>query len=338
MSESQFSNLPQIITLSILEYALILSITRYYQFHRHSKRKAHASITPMMDAESGNEIKSLASIDIDEFNVKFHETYESHSLPLTYVLLITRLISLGFILGIAVIAEYILTTPNWFYFTNWNTKLISLYFLVSSINSVVGLCNLRKTKHPEFVGDAKHGYEVQSAPEQSPKLLYADFVHCLFEVCGGTSIFIAVVDFALLNRNLEFWNLSCHLATVICLMTEMILNTFYVRLDHFIFNVSWASIYLIVVWIFVYNNLEPWPYNFMDTSTPACYFAYTALVLGNFLFYFTWFSISELKRVIVSWGRDNSISLCNRESATTRFVYQPVTDREESDGKYYRTN
>ena len=338
MSGSQFSNLPQIVILSIMEYALILSITRYYQFHRHGKPKAHASITPKMDTESGNELKSLASIDIDECNVKFHETYESHSLPLTYVLLTTRLISLGYILGIAVIAEYILTSPNWFYFTNWNTKLISLYFLVSSINSVVGLCNLRKSKHPEFVGDAKHGYEVESVPEQPPKFLYADFVHCLFEVCGATSILIAVVDFTILNRNLEFWNLTCHLATVICLLVEMSLNTFYVRLNHFVINVSWAFIYLIVVWIFVYNNLEPWPYNFMDTSTPFCYFAYTALVLGNFLFYFIWYSISELKRVIVSWGRDNGMSLCNRESAITRHAYLPVTDREENDGKYHRTN
>jgi hypothetical protein len=57
-----------------------------------------------------------------------------------------------------------------------------------------------------------------------------------------------------------------HLVTLITLLVEMSLNKLAVRFDHFPFNIMWAYIYLIFIWLIVYMGIVDWPYFFLQTG------------------------------------------------------------------------
>ena len=256
-------------------------------------------------------------------------TYESHCPPLNYLLFTTRCLSLGYILGISVIAEDILTkSGGLLYFTNWNTRLISLYFFLASICSVVGLIATLRSEVPVRSNDTdftvgREGMSIMKrdvTPEQHESTLSAVILRGLFEVCGGTSLLITVVAFGLLDPEFEFWNVSSHFVTMVSLVLELGLNSMFVRLDHYIFNITWALFYLIFVWIIVSCDLVEWPYFFLDTSSPYRNYAYSGLLVANFSFYLIWYGLSEMKRALkgsccgMCYGENSSVTAQSRLS------------------------
>ena len=310
MQTSDRSDLLQTVCVVVLEYLLIL-IATVCQSH----------ITRRCRSQIDENLRDCAT------TVTFKCTYESYSPPLNFFLFITRLLSLGYILGISVIAEDFLTkSGGLLYFTNWNTRLISLYFFLASVCSIFGLIATLRLEVParsnntdfsdERVGISMRKHNV--VPEQHESNFSAQVLRGLFEVCGGTSLLITVVAFGLLDPEFEFWNVSSHFVTLVTLLVELCLNAMFVRLDHYIFNITWALLYLIFVWIAVFLDLESWPYYFLDTSSPSRNYAYSGLLLANFIFYFFWYGLSEVKRVFkISCGFDHGNSNINAHNRSS---------------------
>lgn len=310
MQTSDRSDLLQTVCIVVLEYLLIL-IATVRQSHIMQRCRSHVDENSRCSATT----------------VTFKCTYESYSPPLNHLLFITRLLSLGYILGISVIAEdFLAKSGGLLYFTNWNTRLISLYFFLASVCSIFGLIATLRLEVPassnntdfsdERVGISMRKHDV--VPEQLKSASSAQILRGLFEVCGGTSLLITVVAFGLLDPEFEFWNVSSHFVTLVTLLVELCLNSMFVRLDHYVFNITWALLYLIFVWIAVSLDLESWPYYFLDTSSPSRNYAYSGLLLANFIFYFIWYGISEVKRVFqISCGIDQENSNINAHNRSS---------------------
>ena len=309
-------DLLQTICIVVMEYLLILLATGCQsRISRHCRSQV-----------DGNS-QDLAT------TVTFMCTYESYLPPLNYLLFITRLLSLGYILGIAVIAEDLLTqSGGLLYFTNWNTRLISLYFFLASISSVVGLIATCRSGSSSRINntdssDERVGMSTKKRDvirEHHESVLSAQILRGLFEVCGGTSLLITVVAFGLLDPEFEFWNVSSHFVTLVTLLVELGLNSMFVRLDHYIYNITWALLYLIFVWTAISLGLETWPYYFLDTSSPSRIYAYSGLLLANFIFYFIWYGLSEIKRSLkAACGRMHDRENSNI-NARNRLLYTAV--------------
>lgn len=231
-------------------------------------------------------------------SLKFEDIFESYSPVMGYVLLITRFLSFGYILGVGVIAGYIKSNGYvWFYFTFWNLELLSVFYLLAISCSILGIW----TRDSDMIRLPRK-YDVEEAVVSSVKSISwsADVVRLgfatqvFFEVCGGTAIFITVIDFVFLNRSFTFWNVTQHLVPSVSLLLEMSLNKIPVRLDHFTYNISWTMLYLIFIWpLVVLGNLKSWPYYFLAADTPSCYAWYTGLMVAIVVFYLIFYGLSS---------------------------------------------
>ena len=231
-------------------------------------------------------------------SLKFEDTFESYSPAMGYVLLTTRFISFGYILGVGVIASYIKNNGYvWFYFTFWNLELLSVFYLLAITCSVLGIW----TRDSDAIRLPRK-YDVEEAIISSVKSISwsADVVRLglatqvFFEVCGGTAIFITVVNFIFLNRSFTFWNVTQHFITSMSLLLEMSLNKIPVRLDHFVYNISWSMLYLIFIWpLVVLGNLKSWPYYFLAVDTSSCYAWYTGFIVAIVIFYLIFYGLSS---------------------------------------------
>jgi hypothetical protein len=117
-----------------------------------------------------------------------------------------------------------------------------------------------------------------------------------FEHIGGTAVLVTVINFAVINSGFSFWNATSHFVPLLTLIIELFLNNMYLRVDHYVFNISWAWLYLIFVWpLVVTRRINFWPYSFLDVNTSKCYLLYTVLILLDIAFYFLFYGLSTLK-------------------------------------------
>lgn len=295
----KFAYLPGLIMVALLEY-----VSALYFFGTFRLRSWHWCRECLYDSNSSDE-----SIEIVDETFEFESTYESFHPKLKYVLFATRIASLIYILGVSVLWNYLYSRHQWFYFTLWNAQLLSLYFLFSSICSAIGLYSSRKVSDEDVVAD-----DVEKSTRSSAmtvlKSIKADIsvahsgllgrvTRILFEICGGSCFFVTVVNFAVINHDMSFRNVSAHLIPFLTLLVELIFNNMRIRVDHFTYNISFAMMYLIFVWpLVVLGSIPDWPYPFLAVDTVDCYAMYTLLFLLDILFYFSFYSLSSLKHLI----------------------------------------
>ena len=206
------------------------------------------------------------------------------------VLLLTRLISFGYICGISTIWFYARNSDAWYFFTIWNTTLMGIYFLIASTFSFI------EVLYPNRDDKEKINCNNRFFLTEN----HARLLHILFEVMGGTSILVTILAFSLLNRIFTFWNTSVHFITALTMLVELILNKFYVRYDHLIFNVLWISAYVSLVWILVGSKNQGYPYIFIDSTSFSIIGVYTGILFVDILFYSLWYGFSELKYFVYS--------------------------------------
>jgi hypothetical protein len=127
------------------------------------------------------------------------------------------------------------------------------------------------------------------------------FQYFLYQFSGASAFFVTVVSFALLNPNFEVRNASVHFATTLSFFFEMIQNHMYVRGVNLILFLVWIYVYLVFVWPFTAEgHLIRWPYNFLDTSTSACFAWYNALFILSIIFYYIWYGFHRLKYFLLA--------------------------------------
>ena len=286
--------LPGVIVLSLLEYFLVILIFRY-QHKCHQLYHRCPSSEPNNGAGDGNVTLQEPNNNNNEEEVvvppsslrscfftpsiTFENTIQS-SLKISshrwsILLLCTRLVSF---LYLGTISFYIYITDangSWYYFTNWNIWLISVYFALVIVCSILGLVYGTSTSW-------SMGFHQ-----------WSKVIHVHFEICGGTAFFVTVVAFSMLDGRFTFWNASQHFVTSVTMLIELILNDMYVRMDHFPCNLTWAILYLLVIWPVVKTGIiEDWPYFFLDTSSIDALLLYTILLFVDGIFYTLWYLCS----------------------------------------------
>jgi hypothetical protein len=192
------------------------------------------------------------------------------------------------------------------YFTIWNIELISLYFFLATISSVIGMFydsefeNYEKQQH-ENEETPNHGFWSESLT----KFGYA--IQILFQIAGSTAFFVTVINFATLDPAFKFWNVSAHFVTTMCFLAELILNVMIVRWEHVVFTILWALSYLIFIWPMVAEGAATrWPYFFLHTDSASVYPWYIVLFLALIIFFYIFWFVGFCKIRIIQYLEDKS--------------------------------
>lgn len=206
------------------------------------------------------------------------------------VLCFTRFASFSFFLGVAVIYKFSLArySSGWHYFTNWNLFLITAYFLEAFLASSL-LIIAKRRKYDVWI------------PDHLQKIL-GTFISIHFAVAGASAIFVTTVNFAVLNPHMELFNLVSHLATSILLMFDLMLNNIHVHFIEYIFNFTWALVWMTFIWPVVVTHVRNWPYDFLETDRSRCFLWYNGMFLVNFFFYSMWWALCRCKLKLLGNG------------------------------------
>jgi hypothetical protein len=111
-----------------------------------------------------------------------------------------------------------------------------------------------------------------------------------------TALFVTFVNFALLDPTPSFYNMTAHLFTSVSFIIEMSLNSIEVKRNEFVFNLSWIMLWFAVIWPVVAFGVKPdWPYDFMDSSTPAILVWLQLLLIIYVCIYYLWAALVTCK-------------------------------------------
>jgi hypothetical protein len=320
MIEKSYFYLPGIIPVMAVEFVIALLIFRYY-------RNCCCCSVPNDDSEESVSLSVCGRLP-------FHHTFLGFNKLGDYVLLVTRLLSLGYICGVSVIYYYLSYNHHgWYLFSVWNAELVAFYFFAAVICSLIGFYN-----KPTTVNDVEWSRNIT---------LFGRYVQILFEVAGGTSFFITAVVFYTIDDSFSFWNASLNVAPSIAMVVELLFSSIQVRYDHFPFNLAWVLLYFIFIWPLTVTKVSPdenWPYKVLDTKTPWCFLWYTVIYLINLVAYTIWYALSLLKRSMArrcgigaggshgrkkGGGRNSRTNLMmQRAGSLRRMTYLPTEESE----------
>ena len=167
------------------------------------------------------------------------------------------------------------------YFTNWNIFLITAYFFEAFLASALLIVAKRRNYDIWISASTQH--------------FLGTFLSIHFAVAGASAIFITTVNFAVLNPDMELFNIASHLATSIALIIDLSMNNIHVHYLEFICNFTWAAIWLTFIWPIVASDTRGWPYHFLETEKAKCFLWYNIMYAFNFLFYSIWWALSRAK-------------------------------------------
>jgi hypothetical protein len=94
---------------------------------------------------------------------------------------------------------------------------------------------------------------------------------------------------------------------------------------------SWAVLYLNFIWALVAMNIIPsYPYPFLATDTPSCFLYYFGLFVADFLFYYTFYSLSYLKYLFRTCFCESSAKISPHDSGVDNLEYARAVATERS--------
>lgn len=240
------------------------------------KRKGTASKQSLLRSD-----EPIDDNNHDNIIMTFKHTYSSigEGKNWTILLCLFRFCAFTFFLGITCIWGYVESNGlSYYYFTVWNIKLISLYYLLALIASIIGLVSTHNKEDSKVLQ------------------ILTTSIHYLFQVCASTALFVTIINFAVLNPIFTFWNTSDHFITCISLIIEMSLNSMTFKRHHVALTILWAFLYIIFIWPLVMTGvINKWPYDFLKLNTPYCFMWYTGLFVIDIFFYFTCYAFSIAK-------------------------------------------
>lgn len=292
--------LAAIIPTTFVAYGLVVGILLYF-YNRQEKKIIGET------AENSNVNNLLVSY----FRVlPFENTYQSiNPYGGRLLLFCTRLASFGYICGLSGLWNFIRNDwDNLFYFTHWNVIMISVFYGCALACSVIGFIYNEDFRAGKTSGGSWVTVEATRISNQQREEAYWSVyaqrlgfcMQILFEVAGGTALFVTVVAFTFLNPSFEFWNVSDHFVTSMTFLAEMAQNSMIVRWHHVLLNMLWALLYLIYIWPAVASgDVTNWPYSFLSVSSAGCFGWYFMLFFGNAIFYSIFYFFSRFKYEII---------------------------------------
>lgn len=277
-----FKYLGAIIPVAFAEYILVIIIVLLYY-------KKHASTSETISSDLSLFEKFFYGKNFSfTYKGSFSTKYDSSSIKLsTWILLFTRCMFFSYFVGIGFLYNYIHAGGDIaYFFTLWNIDLIAVYYTFVLIASIIGVYY-----------DSNISQEGSDETNWSPKMQnFGYIIQILFEVAGGSALFITIVAFTLLDPYFHFWNVTDHFLTSCSLIVELFLNSMHVRWEHMVFNISWAMTYLIFIWpLIATRTRNEWPYNFLKLNSSACFIWYTMLLVVNIVFYMLFYMLSYIK-------------------------------------------
>lgn len=173
--------IPGLIVLVLVEYLAVFLIIQFYQHGFLACRSTPCcdcecevpeatppggdTVTFAIVLEAFDDLKAIQTADVFSYNKKYSTfchrqptlsfenacrcSIQAPHLPLIDVLLlITRFISFGWMFSVGVVycfADNVASgnRNSWYFFTFWNVELLSAYFLLATICSVIGLVHTR---------------------------------------------------------------------------------------------------------------------------------------------------------------------------------------------------
>lgn len=176
------------------------------------------------------------------------------------------------------------------YFENWCALLVMLYFLLATICSIISIHTERSRT------DVERRLNAVSAWTLKVRVLGV-CTHLIFEVAGGTSMFVLVMVHFIHGPASELIN-TVHIMSFVALLVEMWLNTVRVRFDQYPACAAWLVFYLLVIWPCVFTGVFlTWPYPEMTTKDILCFRNYFVVFLLNFVFYACWYVLYKIKKL-----------------------------------------
>jgi len=224
-----------------------------------------------------------------------------------WLLLTMRFLFMFYFVVVGTAWHFEVFPKGWNFFTNWNLTIIALYYTLAFICSVYG--SLYRSGHGAAPYDWVCDEDVRRVGRSSSDFFtlhrLSVVVHILFEVLGATALVISTVNFLLLNPELVFWNMTAHLFTSCSFLVEMSLVRMPVYLLHIPYMMCWLAVFTTFTWIIVAIHIRYWPYSFMPAGHLTCLLWYSGLIIGVFIFYYLWRSMSMLKFHLV-YGRSGA--------------------------------
>jgi hypothetical protein len=190
------------------------------------------------------------------------------------------------------------------YFTHWNIVLLTVYFFIASIHSIVYILaknGLGGITNPPWQ-DVSHplkDYPLIFGPTNAYERFCKNTAR-LHDFAGCCAIFITVVNFGVLDSSTEMWNVVSHLTNSIFIGFDLLNNNIESSMESYKWNISWIYLFIIFTWGIVESGVKPWPYFFLNTDKSAAYAWYEGLLILNFIFFLIWFYICRLKFIIAS--------------------------------------
>lgn len=263
----EFTFLPYCIALVLFEYLLVVLLT------------LRCSSSP-----SGGAASTWGGVfELREFPSCCEGLFGRSS---SLLLLLTRSCSMLFFLVVGMCLNWSreVTRGHWQYFTNWNIGLIAGYYSLASALSLY------------FLWQTSLGSSSLSALDSPRMRGLSTFASVYFSVASVTALFVTTVNFLLLDPTPRFYNMTAHLFTTLSFLVETSLNSIEVKKNEFVFNASWVVLWMCVIWPVVVFGVKPdWPYDFMDSSTPAVFLWFQLLFTVYFLMYMAWQRLVEWK-------------------------------------------
>eukprot|EP01032_Pedospumella_encystans_P007724 gene7724-9232_t len=295
--------LPYIIPATLVIYFLVVVLVVYlYSLQETHRAKIALSAPLAFQTNKRTLFEMYFGVLPPQFTYGSLNTYGGNVL-----LLCTRVMSFCYIFGLPGLWNFIRNDwDNLYFFTLWNIIMISVYYSMAIISSVIGLLY-----HQDFLANTTVGIEnswmAVEAPASGDKAYWSAHFHrlsfcmqILFQVAGASALFVTVIAFSFLNPVFDFWNVSAHLVTSLTFITEMSQNSLIVRWHHVVLNMGWAVIYLIYIWPAVASGeITDWPYGFLETENAGCFGWYFALFFFNVIFYFIWYYLSRAKYELI---------------------------------------
>jgi hypothetical protein len=190
------------------------------------------------------------------------------------------------------------------YFTHWNLILLTVYFFLTTIHSVIYIISkngyLGLTNPPwQDVSHPLKAYPLLFGPDNAYERLCKNTAR-LHDFAGACAIFVTIVNFGVLDSSTEMWNVVNHLTNSIFIGFDLLNNNIESSMQSYKWCISWIYFFIIFTWGLVDTGMKPWPYFFLDTDSSGVYGWYEGLLILNFIFFIIWFYICRLKFVLAS--------------------------------------
>jgi hypothetical protein len=218
--------------------------------------------------------------------------YPNYSKHANVGLLVFRLVAFGWLGILGMITHFALYPYGWHYYTNWNIILISFYFLMASITSILQVTPYGQSTTPTPSSSATTSGMIVRAKAMAR---LGQTSGACFGFVASSALMVTVLNYMLLSANGKFWNTVLHGTQTILITMEMCVNDIQINRQEVVLAVSWPMLYVVFIWPVVAEGVKEWPYFFVEVGRSSAFVWYHILFLLSIIFFLLTLGIDYIK-------------------------------------------